>query len=71
MPQVRYSTEQIIHKLRDELLNGEIVDTLLEAKVFINRWCREYDTVRPHSSLGYRPGAREAIVTDPLVSMYA
>ena len=47
-------------KLRDELLNREIFDTLLEAKVLIERWRVEYNTVRPHSSLGYRPPAPEA-----------
>ena len=50
-------------KLRDELLNGEIFDTLLEAKVLIERWRVEYNTIRPHSSLGYRPPAPEAIQT--------
>jgi len=49
-------------KLRDELLDGEVFDTLLEAKVLIERWRRRYNTVRPHSSLGYRPPAPEAIV---------
>jgi transposase InsO family protein len=48
-------------KLRDELLNREIFDTLLEAKVLIERWRRAYNTVRPHSSLGYQPPAPEAI----------
>ena len=48
-------------KLRDELLAREQFDTLLEAKVLIERWRREYNTVRPHSSLGYRPPAPEAI----------
>ena len=47
-------------KLRDELLNREIFDTLLEAKVLIERWRWEYNHVRPHSSLGYRPPASEA-----------
>jgi Integrase core domain len=42
-------------KLRDELLNGELFDTLLEAKVLVERWRRHYNAVRPHSSLGYRP----------------
>lgn len=46
-------------KLRDELLNTEIFDTLLEAKVLIERWRQEYNTVRPHSSLGYQPPAPE------------
>jgi putative transposase len=48
-------------KLRDELLNVEIFDTLLEAKVLIERWRIHYNTVRPHSALGYRPPAPEAI----------
>ncbi|MBN72079.1 MAG: hypothetical protein CME32_22715 [Gimesia sp.] len=43
--------------LWDQLLNGEIFDTLLEAKVLIERWRREYNTIRPHSSLGYLPPA--------------
>ncbi len=42
-------------KLRDELLDGEIFDTLWEAKVLTQRWRREYNEKRPHSSLGYRP----------------
>jgi len=50
-------------KLRDELLNCEIFTTLTEAKVLIEEWRREYNTVRPHSSLGYRPPAPEAILT--------
>ena len=32
-----------------------VFDTLLEAKVLIERWRKGYNTVRPHSSLGYRP----------------
>jgi transposase InsO family protein len=47
-------------KLRDELLDREVFDTLLEAKVLIERWRRIYNTVRPHSSLGYRAPAPEA-----------
>jgi len=46
-------------KLRDELLNGEIFETLLEAKVLIEEWRREYNTKRPHSALGYRPPTPE------------
>ena len=47
-------------RLRDELLAREQFDTLLEAKVLIERWRRLYNTVRPHGSLGYRPPAPEA-----------
>ena len=48
-------------KFRDELLNGEIFYTLREAQVIIERWRREYNTFRPHSSLGYRPPAPETV----------
>jgi transposase InsO family protein len=48
-------------KLRDELLDREIFYTVTEAKVLIERWRLEYNTIRPHSSLGYRPPAPEAM----------
>ena len=49
-------------KLRDELLNREVFTTLIEAKVLIEQWRKEYNQVRPHSSLGYRPPAPEATI---------
>jgi putative transposase len=52
-------------KFRDELLNGEIFYTLKEAKVLIEQWRRHYNTIRPHSSLNYRPPAPETI--QPLI----
>ena len=52
-------------KFRDELLNVELFDTLWEAKVLIEQWRQEYNTFRPHSSLGYRPPAPEAIAWPP------
>ncbi len=55
-------------KLRDELLAREQFDTLLEAKVLIERWRRDYNTRRPHSSLGYRPPAPETIEPRSLAS---
>jgi|GEM_PF-1170781 len=48
--------------LRRELLDREVFDTLLEAQILIERWRREYNEVRPQSSLGYRPPAPEAII---------
>jgi transposase InsO family protein len=50
-------------KLRDELLNGEVFNTLREAQVLIEEWRRHYNRVRPHSSLGYRPPAPETVPT--------
>jgi transposase InsO family protein len=49
-------------RFRDELLNGEIFYTLREAQIVIEQWRRHYNTVRPHSALGYRPPAPESIV---------
>jgi len=46
-------------KMRDELLNGEIFDTIMEAQVITEQWRKTYNTIRPHSSLGYRPPAPE------------
>ncbi len=51
--------------LRNELLKREIFYSLQEAKVLIEQWRREYNTVRPHSSLAYRPPSPEAIRPDP------
>ena len=48
-------------RLRDELLNGEVFDTVLEAQVLCDQWRWHYNAVRPHSSLGYRPPAPEAM----------
>ena len=64
MARRRHGAEEIINKLgrlRDELLNREVFDTVLEARVLCERWRRHYSAVRPHSSLGYRPPAPEAI----------
>jgi len=49
-------------KLRDELLNREIFTSLTEAKILIEEWREEYNQVRPHSALDYRPPAPEATI---------
>ena len=63
-------------KMRDELLNMEIFDTLLEvedafkgAKVLIERWRYDYNHKRPHSSLGYRPPAPETKLPEYYLTM--
>ena len=57
--------ESLNGKFRDEFLNGEIFYTLREAKVLMEGWRREYNKVRPHSALGYRPPAPETILPLP------
>ena len=49
-------------RFRDELLNGELFYSLKEAQILIEEWRIHYNTVRPHSSLGYRPPAPGSIV---------
>ncbi len=58
-------------KLRDELLDREIFYSLREAEVLIERWRQHYNTVRPHSALGYRPPAPEAVLLRPAGPAYA
>lgn len=58
-------------KLRDECLNTELFYTLREAQIIIERWRREYNTIRPHSSLGYRPPAPETLLpADPACAIW-
>ena len=52
----------ISQQLRDELLNGEIFYSLKEAQIVIEQWRKHYNTIRPHSSIGYRPPAPQTMV---------
>lgn len=54
--------ESFNSKMRDEFLNIEIFDNMHEAEVLTRRWVNTYNTVRPHSSLGYRPPAPQAVL---------
>jgi len=45
-----------------ETVNGESLHGLREAQILIEQWRIHYNTVRPHSALGYRPPAPESIV---------
>ena len=56
----------------DEVLNVEIFNTLLEAKIIIERWRQHYNHVRPHSSFGYKSPAPEAVIPlEPKTILYA
>jgi transposase InsO family protein len=51
----------IATELRDELHNGEIFYSLKEGQIVIEQWRKHYNTIRPHSSLGYRPPAPQTM----------
>jgi transposase InsO family protein len=55
-------------KLRHELLNGKIFDTLVEAKVIVGQWVKQYNEFRPHSSLGQKPPAPAAVIPEGTLS---
>jgi hypothetical protein len=55
--------ESFNSKLRDEFLNGEIFYSIKELRVLAERWRVHYNTVRPHSSLGYKPPEPETLMT--------
>jgi len=52
-------------KMRDELLAREIFYSLKEAQILIEMWRRQYNTIRPHSALGYRPPDPAAAYLQP------
>ena len=58
-------------KLRDELLAREIFYSLPEAQVLIEAWRRTYNTIRPHSALGYRPPAPATQLPRPSAPAFA
>ncbi len=81
MGQKRHTPEQIIEKLRraeesfsgklrDELLNVELFDTLLEARALVEP-LRALQHSRPHSALGCRLPAPEALQPCPPGPGYA
>ncbi len=56
----------IAAELRDELLNGESFYSLKEAQIVVEQWRKHYNTIRPHSAIGYRPPAPQTI--DPFLT---
>ena len=52
-PQQNAYVERFNGTMRDEVLNGELLHSVLEARVVLSAWVEEYNTVRPHRGLGY------------------
>jgi transposase InsO family protein len=66
-PQQNCYVERFNGSMRDELLNGETFRSITEARVVIEAWIEQYNTFRPHRSLGMRtPAAFAAAVASPI-----
>ncbi|MEY3703955.1 MAG: hypothetical protein RLZZ561_1575 [Pseudomonadota bacterium] len=57
--------------LRDEHLNEELFDSLVDARRKLAAWCYGYNNVRPHSSLGNRTPAQARISNRQTLVMIA
>ena len=57
--------------MRDELLAGEIFNTMFEARIMIEKWCQEYNTVRPHSARGLHTQDDFSLATDDYIGRLA
>jgi transposase InsO family protein len=69
MPRKGHSPEQVLNKLRQVEVAvaggksvGQAVRGIGATDHTYYRWRQEYNTIRPHSSLGYRPPVPEAIM---------
>jgi putative transposase len=52
-------------RLRDELLNETLFNSLAHARAALDEWKQDYNNVRPHSGLGNLPPAVYARLSDP------
>jgi putative transposase len=64
VPQPYRQPVSLNSKLSDKFLNEEIFYSIKELLVRAERWRVHYNTVRPHSSLSYKPPAPEAWLTN-------
>jgi putative transposase len=52
-------------RLRDEFLNETLFTSLAQARAALEEWRRDYNTVRPHSSIGWMTPAVYAELFSP------
>jgi putative transposase len=65
-PQQNAFIESFNGRLRDELLNATLFSSLAHAQAVLTEWRRDYNTIRPHSSLGNLPPAYYAKLSEPV-----
>jgi len=51
-------------------LNGEIFDNILEARVITEQWREQFNKIRPHSSLNFRPPVPEVMIPHQYASAW-
>ena len=62
--------ERFKGKLRNEILDREIFYTLHEVQILTEQHRQTYNRIRPHSSLGYRPPAPQAVLSpEPVTAL--
>src|SRR5436305_7643233 len=64
-PQQNAVIDSINGRLRDELLNETLFGSLAHARAALVEWKLDYNTVRPHSSIGNLPPVEYAKLSDP------
>ena len=64
-PQQNAFIESFNGRLRDELLNETLFSSLAHARAVLTEWQLDYNTIRPHSSLGNLPPAPYAQLSAP------
>ena len=52
-------------RLRDEFLNETLFTSLMQARLALEEWRRDYNTVRPHSRIGWLTPAERAAQLSP------
>ena len=65
-PQQNAFIESFNGRLRDELLNETLFSSLAHARAVLTEWRLDYNTIRPHSSLGNLPPAHYAELCAPV-----
>ena len=52
-------------RLRDEFLNETLFTSLMQPRLALEEWRRDYNTVRPHSRIGWLTPAAYAALFSP------
>ena len=62
---VRNAIGPLDGRLRDEFLNETLFTSLMQARLALEEWRRDYNTVRPHSRISWLTPAEHAAQFSP------